>query len=448
MTWSSDANTGLADELIAQGAKALIATVVDNSGAIRAKLVPAERIASVASTGFGLSSLFAVMGVSGRMTSTKDFGGPSGDMRLIPDLSAAACIDAGKGLWWAPVYQFTQEQEPVATCQRAILRRHEELARDRGLELKMSFELEFTASGPDGPAHGGPPFSVNALLELEDFMLDLSAALTACGAEPELVHPEYGDGQVEFSVRPTTPLKSADRQVLTRIVAQRVGRRHGLHVSFSPVTSTGGIGNGCHIHFSARDSERNVFASDDGITPPEAGAAMVAGLVENLPAATGLFAPSAISYERLAPGHWSGAYAAWGVENRECAVRYIPGTRSARDAAANVELKIADATCNPYLAAAALLALALDGLDRKAVPPPPISADPGEAANQGLADPGVRSLPGDLDTALRQVEESALLRTWLGDAAVDAFVAVRRTDAAELAPLGVEQRIAVLRSQF
>jgi glutamine synthetase len=449
MNWALDTNTALADELLSRGARALVATMVDNSGAIRTKLVPRERIASAVSKGFGLSPMFAVMGVNGAITSSKDFGGPSGDMRLFPDLSAAACIDEEKKLWWSPVYQFTQELDPMVVCQRAILSRHEEEGTKRGLEFKMAFELEFTAFNGQEAAHCGPPFSLNAFLELEDFMVDLAESLAACGAEPELVHPEYGAGQVEFSVAPTSPLAAADRQVLCRLIAQRVSLRHGLRSSFSPVTTVGGIGNGCHVHFSARNAVRNVFAAQEGsATLPAEGAAMIAGLVENLPGATGLFAPSIISYERLSPGHWSGAYAAWGVENRECAVRYIPGTRTSRDAAANAEVKIADTTSNPYLVAAAIMAMALDGLDRGAVPPEPISADPHEAARAGLTNPSLRRLPSDLEAALHLLDESTLLRSWLGDATIDAFIAVRRADAAELEPLPLEGRIAALKSAF
>jgi glutamine synthetase len=448
MNWSLEVNTALADEVLSRGVRALVATMVDNSGAVRAKLIPRDRIVSAVSKGFGLSPLFTVMGANGTAASTSHFGGPSGDMRLFPDLTAAACVDEETKLWWSPVYQFSQELDPLAVCQRGILRRHEEEGRKRGLEFKMSFELEFTALKDDAPAHNGPPFSLNAFLDLEAFMIDLAESLAACGAEPELVHPEFGQGQVEFSVAPTTPLAAADRQVLGRLITQRVSLRHGLRSSFSPVTTAGSIGNGCHVHFSARDSTRNVFAAREGSALPAEGAAMIAGLVENLPAATGLFAPSIVSYERLSPGNWSGAYAAWGVENRECAVRYIPGTRTARDAAANAEVKIADTTSNPYLVAAAIMAMALDGYDRKAVAPEPIAADPDEAARSGDANAGLQKLPGDLETALCLLDESRLLRKWLGDETIDAFTAVRRTDAAELAPLTLEERITTLRSIF
>lgn len=41
------------------------------------------------------------------------------------------------------------------------------------------------------------------------------------------------------------------------------------------------------------------------------------GIVRYLPELVALLAPSVLSAERLQPGHWSGAYACWGLENRK-----------------------------------------------------------------------------------------------------------------------------------
>ena len=46
------------------------------------------------------------------------------------------------------------------------------------------------------------------------------------------------------------------------------------------------------------------------------------------------------------------------------------------EASTNVELKAADATCNPYLAVGGLIAAGLDGLERGLEPPEPVEVDP------------------------------------------------------------------------
>lgn len=438
-----------AQELLDSGARSLLLTFADNSGAVRAKYVPGARIASVAARGLGISPLLAVMGARGALTRSPHYGGPAGDMRLLPDLAAATCIDTDSGMWWAPVGQYSQDLHVMPCCQRDALRRRQAAAEAAGLRFSMAFELEFTvlAGDRDAPtfAHQGPPYSLNAFLELEDFLVELTDQLAACGLEPEPIHPEYGPGQVEFALAPASPVAAADRQVLARLVTHRVARRLGLRVSFSPVVAAGALGNGCHIHLSARTDQGNVFAGDGEALMTDAGAAAIAGLIGGLPEATGLLAGSVLSYERLIPGHFAGVFSCWGIENRECAVRFIPGTVTHRDAAANCEVKVADCTCNPYLAAAALMAMALDGVRKGAAPPPPVADDPQFLSEQEKLAHGVRRLPTDLETALRALEKSSLMREALGDEVVDAVVAVRRAEAHELADFDLDAKIAALR---
>ena len=58
-------------------------------------------------------------------------------------------------------------------------------------------------------------------------------------------------------------------------------------------------------------------------------------------------------------------YVCWGTDNREAAVRFVPGGPS-NPHGANVEVKIVDPSANPYFATAAILGLALDGIERQA----------------------------------------------------------------------------------
>ncbi len=432
-------------------ARSLLTTLVDNSGAVRAKVVPGPRVSGAASGGIGLSPVFSVMCANGEILTTDAYSGPTGDMRLIPDLGAAACLDEEAGLWWAPVDQRNQELEVLPGCQRSVLRRQCETAAARGYDYLMTFELEFTVYTGDREApmvgHHGPPYGLQAFVELERFLLDLIDAMSVAGLHPELVHPEYGPGQVEFSLAPTDPVTAADHQVLARLVTRRTARKHGLHVSFSPVTALGAVGNGCHIHFSAFDDGRNVFAGDSlGVLGPgRVGASMIGGLVEELPRATGLLAPSLLSYHRLVPQHWAGAYACWGTENREAAVRFIPGTVSQRNAAANCEVKMADSTGNPYLTAAAIMAMSLHGADRALSAPAQVTDDPHTIAIEERERLGIRRLPTSLEEALDLLSTSEVLREAIGSDLLDAFLAVRRHEGRILAEMDDDEVLATTR---
>jgi glutamine synthetase len=217
--------------------------------------------------------------------------------------------------------------------------------------------------------------------------------------------------------------------VLLRLTIRRIAGRHGFDVSFAPASAASdALGNGCHIHWSAWRGEENVFAAGE---PPlglsEEGEAAVAGLLERLHECCAVFAPSVSSYLRLQPQHWAGAYTTWGADNREAALRLSRG-RWAHPGGANFEVKPADGAANPYLAAAVILAAALDGLERGARLPAPIQADPATLTDEERSAAGARRLPADLGEAIDAIAASQFAKETLGEEEHAAFVATRRNE--------------------
>jgi len=423
----------------------LITSVVDNAGVTRAKTVPAARLRRAARDGIGLSPVFALMCTDDAITTSPLVNGPVGDNRLMPDLSAAAPLGPDNTTFWAPADQLSQDHQPIPICQRSALRSQEQRAIAAGLDVRLGFELEFTvfAGTSDEPtvATLGPAYGVLATLKLEEFIVELMEALDAAGVAPEQLHPEYAHGQLEVALPPASPLAAADQSQLARLVIHRVARRHGLMVSFAPITVAGFVGNGAHIHFSA-SLGGVAFGSSDG--PSEHAQYLIAGVLDHLDALTGVLAPSVVSADRRIPGNWAGAFACWGVENREAALRYVPGSISSRPDSANCELKIGDPSGNVYLSAASVLAAALDGLERQAVLPDGFDRDPTTYPE----DEQPRRLPLTLEDALSALERSDVLRAALGDAIVEPFLAVRRNDAASLGQLSLEDRVRALRWRY
>jgi glutamine synthetase len=412
------------------GARLLAMTMVDNGGITRVKAVPVKRLERVAGNGVGMADIWAVAGMDDHFAAVPPYDTPSGDMRLVPDLAAARALHAAPGWAWAPVDQLTQELEPVPACQRTALKRAIAAGFRAGIQFKLTYEIEMTLLDATGrPAHDGPGYSPAALAPLERFALDLVEALEAEGIEVEQFHPEYSPGQAEVSVAPRDPLAAADQLVLSRITARQVARAHGFGVSFAPVVFPGAVGNGCHLHVSAWRDGVNLMQGGDqpgGLTAD--GAAVTAGVLEALPGLVAVLAPSVPGYGRLQPQHWAGAYACWGVENREAALRLIPGTVSSRARSANLEVKAVDGAANPYLAAAVILAAALDGLARRPSLPPPVQTDPGAMSKQQLAAQGISRLPADLTEATDLLERSAVALAAMGTDPHAAFVGVRRME--------------------
>ncbi len=432
------------------GVRALAMTMVDNGGITRVKAIPISRLERVAANGVGMAEIWAAAGMDDHFAVVAPYDTPSGDMRLIPDLAAARVLAAAPGWAWAPVDQRTQELEVVPACQRSVLKRVIADAAGRGLELKSTFETEMTLLHPDGrPAHDGPGYSTRALVGLEQFAISLVDALEAQGVEVEQFHPEYSPGQFEVSVAPRDPLAAADELILLRTTARQVARNHGLDVSFAPVVFPDAVGNGCHLHLSVWRGGENLMqggANPGGLT--DEGAAAVAGLLRALPELLAVLAPGVPGYQRLQPHHWAGAYACWGIENREAALRFIPGTIASRARAANLEVKVGDGGGNPYLAMAVLIAAALDGVEHDLAAPQPVQADPGSMSEEQRTAQGIARLPTSLAEATGLFERSELARRTFGPALHDAFTAVRRMEWDSYGGLEPEQLVEAYRWRY
>jgi glutamine synthetase len=417
--------------LQAAGARLLALALADSAGITRVKYVPISRLERVAASGIGFSDLWAVVAVDDHFAFVPPFDTPSGDFRMIPDLATAVPLHLAPGYAWAATDAYTQELEERDVCPRRAVRVQVARAAALGLDVRATFEIELSLLRETGEpvGHLGPGYTQQRLHPTEGFALDLLDALEAQGASPEQLHPEYAPGQFELSTSPSPALAAADRLLLTRYTVRQAARRHGFEASFAPAALDVETGNGCHLHLSLWRGDANLMTGGDGPAGMQAeGAAFVAGILEHLPALMALIAPSVPSYRRVQPGHWAGAYTCWGVENREAALRFIPGTISTRSRSANVELKVVDGAANPYFAVAGVLAAGLDGVERELAPPPGLQTDPATLEAADAERLQVRRLPADLGAAADALDADASLRGALGETLHRTIVATRRLE--------------------
>jgi len=416
-----------ANQLSLRGVRAVALTWVDNAGITRVKAVPVSRFEHAAMWGIGMSPVFDVFLLDDSITSSRHAGGPTGDLRLYPDLDRVSVLTGQPGWAWAPVDRRTQEGEAYPGCQRTFARRSADTARERGLELRMAFEVEwFVGTREAAPACHGPAYGMTRIIELSSYVDSLLAALDGQGVPVDQFHPEYAPGQLELSVAADDPVAAADRLVLVRQTIRAVSHNHGYHVSFAPVVVAGQVGNGQHLHMSAWSHGRNLFSGGEGrygLTPP--GEAVLAGLLERLPALTAIGAPSVASYLRLVPQHWAAPYQCWGRENRECALRLVTGSVGERDTAANAELKCCDGSANPYLLVGAVTAVAAAALEAGRRLPDEVPVDPASLP-QGQQPP---RLPQSVEEAVNALIGDDVLPAAMGEPLLDAFCAVRLAEA-------------------
>ncbi|MFJ7206668.1 glutamine synthetase [Streptomyces sp. NPDC098789] len=437
-----------AARLTAQDVRGVALTFVDNSGITRVKAVPAGRLGQAAERGVGMSPVFDVFLLDDSITTSAHIGGPDGDLRLFPDLDRLTVLAAQPGWAWAPADRYDQQGGPHPACQRRFTRRMTERAAAAGLELRMGFETEWVAlrdgqpAGPE-PAYAtrGPAYGMSRLVDLSGYLAELLAAFAAQDVEVLQLHPEYAPGQFEVSVAPSDPIGAADLSVLVRETVRGVSRRGGLTPVFAPVVAAGGVGNGGHLHLSLWERGRNLCQGGDacaGMTGQSS--AFLAGVLRELPALMAVGAPSVASYLRLQPGRWAGAFQCWGVENREAALRFIPGPPN-EPHGANAELKCFDQAANPYLVTGAVIAAGLAGIRAGLELPAPVSGDP------ALGD-GQPRLPQSLQESVKHFQDSAVLREAMGDPLFEAIAAVRRAEVELFEDADPDAVVAAVRDRY
>jgi glutamine synthetase len=448
----------LASDLADNGVVGVTITWADNNGIPRSRTVPIASLPQVAKCGVGVTTLFAVFDTHDAITfAHHDLATPSGDVRLVPDLRGLTRLAGQPALAWAPGRQIAVDGSPWPYDQRGVLEAQVHAAAAEGLEISAGYEMEFVLTQACGDSDGepvlayqAPAYSPHALLEVDEFVADLLTDLAANGVPVNQLHAEYGPAQVELSIVASDPITAADRQLLARQTIHAAARTHGLRACFAPLFTAAGVGNGWHLHTSVWCAGRNLLAGSAGAAdrPGPDGAGWLGGLLRDLPAVAAVTAPSVPSLARLRPGYFASAYQFWGVENREAPLRYVLGSELLGTDHANVELKVSDASANPYLALAAVIAVGVAGLRDGADPGEPIQTDPGGWSEQDRAARGLARLP----TTPAEQEEALIgctrLTAVLGEKLLGAFVAVRRSDAVWAADRPLDDVVAAHRWRY
>ncbi|WP_433263769.1 glutamine synthetase [Actinosynnema sp. CS-041913] len=410
--WATD----LLDDLADRDVVAVAITWVDHSGITRVKSVPLDKLPDAAAHGVGASPVFDAFLLDDSIVSGRHAGGPVGDLRLHPDLDRITVLAGQPGWAWAPADRHDQHGDPHPQDERGLARTMADRLTVHGYEIKAGFEVEWAVgqAGTDDfrPATTGPAYGHARQVELSDYCVDLIAALAEQDVDVLQFHPEYAPGQFEVSTAPEDPVHAADTAVLVRETIRAITVRHGLRASFSPKVVADGVGNGGHLHVSLWRDGRNLFAADDRPHRLAADAeSFAAGVLRHLPALCAIGCPSVASYLRLVPSHWAGAFAVWGVENREAALRLVAG----RD----LEIKPYDLSANPYLAVAATLAAGLAGIVDDARLPEPVGVDPAHVRHAAR-------LPVSLEEAVRAFEDDDVLFEAFGPEFAATIADVRR----------------------
>lgn len=407
----------------------VLAQFVDIHGVAKAKSVPVEHYDMLLREGAGFAG-FALWGL-GMGPHGPDYMGKADPQTLVPvpwmpGFARVACDGHVLG-------------QPYEYCPRVTLKRQLAALAERGLTLYTGIEPEFmllrrSTTGTlelidSSDTLDKPCYDYKGLARSVAILDELSTALRAVDIDVYQIDHEDANGQFEVNYTYTDALRSADNLIFFKMAAAQIAHRHGAIASFMPKVFSNRAGSGMHFHISVgNESTRNLFLNESdvrGLGLSKLAYHFVGGLLKHARALAAICAPTVNSYKRLVVGRslsgatWAPAYIAYGDNNRTACIR-IPFGR--------IEFRMPDASMNPYLATAAILAAGLDGIDHALDPGEPLNVDLYQLTSEQIRDRKIGLLPQNLSEALDALEADDVVCGGIGASLAKEFIRIKRME--------------------
>lgn len=280
-----------------------------------------------------------------------------------------------------------------------------------------SVEGRWNSGKNEGPNLGYKPrykegyFPVSPTDTSQDMRTEMLLTMAECGVPIEKHHHEVASGgQCELGIRFNKLIKAADDLMTYKYVIKNVAKKYGKTVTFMPKPVFNDNGSGMHTHQSIWKDGQPLFAGDKYAGLSQMALYYIGGILKHAPALLALTNPTTNSYKRLVPGFEAPVNLAYSQGNRSASIR-IPLSGN-NPKAKRLEFRCPDATCNPYLAFAAMLCAGIDGIKNQIDPGEPLDVDIYELSPEELSK--VPSTPGSLEGALEALEKDHAFLTETG----------------------------------
>jgi glutamine synthetase len=409
----------------------------DVDGILRGKYVSREKFLSALEKGFGFCDVIVGWDSNDQLYDNVQY---TGWHTAYPDAPARIVAETGRPLPFegnVPFFLCELAGQAESICPRGTLRRVLKRAEAMGFSALSAFEYEFFLfdETPDSVRAKGyrdltpitPGFFGYSVLrssvhnELYHALMEEMAAMDIA---IEGLHTETGPGVLEAAIAVDEALASADKAVLFKTFAKVFAQRRNMMATFMAKWSKDWPGQSGHIHISLKDKKgKPIF--HDAKKPHGMSDRMrwfLGGQQKLLPDVLAMISSTVNSYSRLIPGYWAPTSATWGVENRTTALRVIPGSPAAQ----RVEVRIAAADANPYIALSAALGAGLWGIENRIEPTPDIVGNA-----YAIDHAAEQRLPATLFEAAGRLRSCKPARDLFGDAFVDHFAATREWEERE-----------------
>src|SRR5579859_4030061 len=348
------------------------------------------------------------------------------DIAVFPDLTTVTPLPWEQGAAWCLGDAATPDGDPAPESPRVVVRRVAQRLAGLGYTMICGPELEFflCQRGGDGALRRyadepGNVYVVGRKGDPDGLLLHMLRQLRDAGLRVTAANHEFSPGQFEINLGHSDLIDAADRSFRLKSAVQEIARHRGLMATFMAKPFNDEGGSGFHVHVSVEDEAgRNVFGDTDGPDGLSAvGRHAIGGVLAHAPALSALLNPTINSFKRFGPDTLAPWLIDWGLDNRSAMVRIPPE----RGPGARMEIRLGDATANPYLVMAAVGAAVYLGIQDKVEPPAKLEGygyDPARAA----------LLPASLAAALDALEADHELADVLGGYFAASFVAYKRNE--------------------
>ncbi len=332
-----------------------------------------------------------------RVDSSSVFAGvqtSTSDVYIVPRYSTAFVNPFGQRPSLDVLCAFYDESgSPLAYAREQIVRRAAEvLTGDTGMVMEAFGELEYYLVDeaeriyPVQEERGyqeSAPFSKGQRVREQ-----VLGHLREMGIGAKYAHGEVGNilegerqlVQHEIELSPVPLTQAADALVMAKWVVREVAYSHGLEVSFAPLVSAQGAGNGLHVHSRLVRDGANAIVGEEGIN--DTGRKVIAGYLSSAKALTAFGNTVPTSYLRFSEGEESPEDICWGEMDRTGLVRVplawnadvMPGMLAHANPdngqqivdpkihPQTIELRVADGSADVHLLMAGMAVAAKQGL--------------------------------------------------------------------------------------
>lgn len=421
--------TALVEELRAKGIDVIRVSYCDLIGVDRGRDVLIDELHTA--LGHGMAFCRAVYHTSPMGDVIEVQGGMAEglpDIAAHPDLDTLTDLPWEPGAMWCLADTTTLGGQAAGEAPREVARRVMDKLHELGLHAVIGPELEFylleeDATNPTGwRRYADAPGNVYVVGRKGDpkgIALTMLRYMRDAGLQVTAANHEFCGGQFEINLNHSELLDAADRAFRMKSAVQEIARHEGMLATFMAKPFNDEGGSGFHLHLSIVDTEfHNVFGDPTGEHGlSDIGRHAIAGVLKHAPALAAVLNPTINSYKRFGPDTLAPWLIDWGLDNRSAMVRIPPE----RGEGSRMEIRLGDATANPYLAMAAVGAAAYLGIKNKLAAPAPLEG-------YGYDPTSAPMLPQSLPEALDALEADTEFREAIGEYFVQSFLAYKRNE--------------------